>query len=290
MVVLALLIQDPLGNDYNAFFSHVLSHLPKSASGIDVLVGNSISGTGELNQILLSLYPQIRAIASLNGFSHRFEIDVLVNSPVNVAGKSAFCLEDEISQFKITDSVETVSVEIEKRETVESIDTGYLHKSFATSAVGGTFDHLHDGHKILLLMTAFTASKSIIIGVTGPKLLVNKKFAKAMEPLHDRVMNVCKFLQKIISPGISVQIYQINDVCGPTGFVKAIDALVISEETVKGAEFVNNYRKERGFPALEVVTVKVIGGDGSGNASNNWKGKLSSTDIREEECKRLHLE
>jgi len=34
-------------------------------------------------------------------------------------------------------------------------------------AVGGTFDHLHAGHKILLSMTAWIAKEKIIVGVTG---------------------------------------------------------------------------------------------------------------------------
>ena len=34
-------------------------------------------------------------------------------------------------------------------------------------AVGGTFDHLHAGHKILLSMAAWITEKKLIIGVTG---------------------------------------------------------------------------------------------------------------------------
>jgi hypothetical protein len=33
--------------------------------------------------------------------------------------------------------------------------------------VGGTFDHLHAGHKILLSITAWTAVQKVICGVTG---------------------------------------------------------------------------------------------------------------------------
>lgn len=33
--------------------------------------------------------------------------------------------------------------------------------------LGGTFDHLHAGHKILLSMTAWIASKRVVCGVTG---------------------------------------------------------------------------------------------------------------------------
>lgn len=40
-------------------------------------------------------------------------------------------------------------------------------QQFAQVAVGGTFDHIHAGHKILLTMTALLASKRVACGVTG---------------------------------------------------------------------------------------------------------------------------
>jgi hypothetical protein len=39
--------------------------------------------------------------------------------------------------------------------------------SYPVVALGGTFDHLHAGHKILLSMAAWIASTKVIIGVTG---------------------------------------------------------------------------------------------------------------------------
>lgn len=38
---------------------------------------------------------------------------------------------------------------------------------FPVVALGGTFDHLHAGHKILLSMAAWITSHKIIVGVTG---------------------------------------------------------------------------------------------------------------------------
>ena len=35
-------------------------------------------------------------------------------------------------------------------------------------ALGGTFDHLHAGHKILLSMGAWIAKEKLIVGITGP--------------------------------------------------------------------------------------------------------------------------
>ncbi|KAG1581528.1 hypothetical protein G6F48_009747 [Rhizopus delemar] len=39
-------------------------------------------------------------------------------------------------------------------------------RRFERVAVGGTFDHLHAGHKILLTMTALVSEKSMVVGVT----------------------------------------------------------------------------------------------------------------------------
>ena len=41
----------------------------------------------------------------------------------------------------------------------------------------GTFDHLHNGHKILLTITCQLSTNSVIIGLTGSELLKNKKYA-----------------------------------------------------------------------------------------------------------------
>jgi cytidyltransferase-like protein len=39
--------------------------------------------------------------------------------------------------------------------------------TYPVVALGGTFDHLHAGHKILLSMAAWIADEKVIVGVTG---------------------------------------------------------------------------------------------------------------------------
>jgi pantetheine-phosphate adenylyltransferase len=50
-----------------------------------------------------------------------------------------------------------------KSESTNSSDA----RQFEQVAVGGTFDHMHSGHKILLTMTALLASKKLYCGITG---------------------------------------------------------------------------------------------------------------------------
>ena len=47
---------------------------------------------------------------------------------------------------------------------------------YGVAAMGGTFDHLHAGHKILLSMAAWIAEEKLIVGVTGTSA---KSFATA---------------------------------------------------------------------------------------------------------------
>src|SRR5947207_7464724 len=127
--------------------------------------------------------------------------------------------------------------------------------------VGGTFDHLHPGHKILLSITAYLASRKLICGITGsPRpaslilddaLLKNKKFSEMLESISVRTDNVRKFL-RLIARHLELELVPIQDVYGPTAYDPEISALVISEETRAGAKSIAELRKEKGLQELDV--------------------------------------
>ncbi|KAG7930219.1 hypothetical protein KL934_004913 [Ogataea polymorpha] len=158
------------------------------------------------------------------------------------------------------------------------------YQQYQVSAVGGTFDHLHSGHKMLLTASVFVTARLLIIGVTGPELLKNKKYAECLESYETRVKNVKTFI-KLIEPKLQIEIHQINDICGPTASVKDIDALVLSSESVQGGQYVNQVRKEKGFPELEVVQIATLGGD----EADGFQNKLSSTQLRKKDYERRQV-
>jgi hypothetical protein len=56
------------------------------------------------------------------------------------------------------------------------------HGLFNTLALGGTFDHLHSGHKILLTIAAWLTTHRLIVGITGQSLISNLFIIQELYP------------------------------------------------------------------------------------------------------------
>lgn len=191
-----------------------------------------------------------------------------------------------------------------------------LHK---TVCLGGTFDHLHPGHKLLLTAGAYlldvpergsSETCTYIIGITGDSLLRNKKDAHVLQPWGDRARNVLSFLSSILElpPGgwsqlaqpdisdkndemvatfragtITVQCVKIQDPFGPTITEQSLDSLVVSAETRSGGQAVNDKRTEKGWRPLQVFEVDVLDAGEATDAptgTQDFSTKISSTAIR----------
>lgn len=116
------------------------------------------------------------------------------------------------------------------------------------AVLGGTFDHLHAGHKLLLgaAMWAIRGSESprLFVGLTTDAMLKNKAFADALEPYDARVSNVITFC-KTVDPRVLVTVVPLNDMFGPS-LRSDVDVLIVSRETESGAAVVNEKRVQLG--------------------------------------------
>lgn len=153
---------------------------------------------------------------------------------------------------------------------------------FDTVACGGTFDRLHAGHRLLLAATAIVARRSIFVGITTDKLLENKRHADLLQTYEEREATTLEYL-KSVNPSAKVVAGPLHDAVTPPLAATDPDfqAIVVSEETIDGAEKINAVRASLGFQPLVIVVIGLLGTD-------DGHDKLSSTHLREIEASRAH--
>lgn len=159
-------------------------------------------------------------------------------------------------------------------------------REYQVVALGGTFDHLHAGHKILLTMAAWLAQERVLVGITDDALLVNKKHKEVMEDITKRTQNVRDFMYRI-KRGIEYQLVRIVDVAGPTATDATLQALVASRETEAGSAEIREVRMKNNLPPMDIFFIDVIGPEGEVAGEEMSRLKLSSTAIREKLASKL---
>ena len=160
-----------------------------------------------------------------------------------------------------------------------SSDSCVYKKIHKFGVLGGTFDDLHIGHKLLLSSASTLCSEKLLIGVTHEKLLSKKKFAVLVQSFEKRVNSVSSFL-KIINPTLDVKIVPISDPIGPSGTEPDLDLLISSQETASAVYNINKFRSQRGLNELESYCIDLIHPTGacdkisSSNRRKDMFGKL----------------
>lgn len=158
------------------------------------------------------------------------------------------------------------------------INPSLFGEMFSCVAVGGTFDHLHHGHKLLLTYAALYSSERLHVGIADEALLSAKQYREALEPFESRKEKVEKFIH-CVRRDIEVTIVPITDVFGGTDSIASIDAIVVSAETQKSVNLINEARKANDLkPLASIVIPCVTHADGT---------LISSTEIRSTEANAL---
>lgn len=121
--------------------------------------------------------------------------------------------------------------------------------------LGGTFNYFHKGHKFLIQKAIEVAGKdgSVFIGLTTKNLIKNKK---GLKPFDYRKKNLKRyFLNKGYLDFTTIK--PIKDKYGPT-LDEDFDAIVVSPETIKTAEEINQRRENKGKKPLKIVQIPFV--------------------------------
>ena len=140
--------------------------------------------------------------------------------------------------------------------------------------IGGTFDILHKGHKLLIDKAFKIAGKqgSVFIGITTGKIIKEKKDIK---PFEKRKKTIMQYLSKK-KLADRATIKPIKDKYGPS-LEGEFDAIVVSPETTKTAEEINRIRRQNGRKSLEIIQIPFVLAD-NGIPISSLKIKKSEID------------
>lgn len=119
---------------------------------------------------------------------------------------------------------------------------------------GGTFDRLHEGHKILL-RKAFEVSEFVTVAVTADDLIRDKHLAELIQPYQQRV----KTLQQWMDTEFGSKRYRIvtnEDVYSEHILDPTIQASILVEKTLHHQENINAIRRDWGLPPLDDVVIE----------------------------------
>lgn len=247
--------------------------------------GTSENTLPEISKQIVNVYSKIIAPSQL-------DIRIMVNlQDSNKRLKTNYPIDLILYDTDLETEVETL------KQSIDTLKSGYRLQSISSPeniekstmpdkvkmyeyvALGGTFDRLHNGHKILLSQAALRTTKQLTIGVTDINLIQTKKLWELIEPLEARMNSVSNFL-KDINPDLDYHIFPLQDVYGPTKDDPKFQLIVVSEETLRGANKINEKRVDNGFDPMDVYVISMAEDKHPHISHGEEEDKISSSNQR----------
>ena len=120
------------------------------------------------------------------------------------------------------------------------------------TAVAGTFNVIHDGHRALF-DRAFELGSEVFVGLTSDNMALQARPDNI--PYHLREKALHQELQRYGKP---YHIFILEDIYGPPEIMDDVDALIVSPETESNGYKVNEDREKRDVKPLVISVVPLV--------------------------------
>ncbi|KAM4822965.1 bifunctional coenzyme A synthase isoform X1 [Urocitellus parryii] len=150
-------------------------------------------------------------------------------------------------------------------------------RGYHRGAVGGTFDRLHNAHKVLLSVACILAQEQLVVGVADKDLLKSKLLPELLQPYAERVEHLSEFLVDI-KPSLTFDVIPLLDPYGPAGSDPSLEFLVVSEETYRGGMAANRFRLENDLEELALYQIQLVKDE---SHEQHEEEKVSSSNSRQ---------
>ncbi|CAN5136924.1 hypothetical protein BH09PAT2_BH09PAT2_02330 [soil metagenome] len=136
-----------------------------------------------------------------------------------------------------------------------------MKTTYRHAGIGGTFDHLHDGHKFLIT-TAFQKAEYVSIGITTNDLIKDKEFSNKIQTYNERESIVKNFLKEH-NWLMRSNIFPLNDNYGSATTDPTMDMIIVTTETKSTAIEINAIRKKNDLSPCNIITIPFAKGANS---------------------------
>ncbi|CAH8538534.1 unnamed protein product [Dicrocoelium dendriticum] len=214
--------------------------------------------------------------------SRAIEIDVILScerlteQAVDQARLLNPSLPHGVDHIMLSDSVNSIEDNFDTSDTSSS-------NTYDCVCVGGTFDRLHNGHKILLSIGGLLTRKELLVGITSDEGLESKQLAPLILSFESRCANVRSFLSCVGFPASHLVVAKLTDPFGPPGNCSKFQCIITSAEALPNCGKLNELRTSKGFNPLEIEQIEFVPAfqPPSANVPPEMpESKLSSSTIR----------